>query len=133
MKGNDMRTTLRKSRFLFTSLSALAIFVGMMIGGPLLSRAHAPSMAINIVNNSNREIRHVFLSAPDSNNWGSDQLGSSVISANGGTVTINASCDGPSIKVIAEDNQGCFFYQVVSCSENATWTITNSSTPDCGN
>jgi hypothetical protein len=128
-----MRTTLRKSSLLFTSLSVLAIFVGMMVCGPLLSKAHAPATAITIVNNSSREIRHVYLSAPDQNNWGSDQLGSSVISANGGSAAINVSCDGPSIKVIAEDHEGCFFYQVVTCSENATWTITNSSTPDCGN
>ena len=124
-----MRTTLRKS----TPLLVLGVFVGVMVFGPLLSKAHAPTTAITIVNNSNREIRHVFLSAPDQNNWGPDQLGNSVISANGGSVTINASCDGPSIKVIAEDHQGCFFYQVVSCSENATWTISNSATPDCGN
>lgn len=128
-----MRNTLRKSSPLFTSLVVLAVFVGVMVCGPMLSKAHAPATAITIVNNSGREVRHVFLSAPDSNNWSADHLGSSVISANGGSVTINASCDGPSIKVIAEDNQGCFFYQVVSCSENATWTITNSSTPDCGN
>ena len=124
-----MRITLRKS----SPLLVLGVFMGVMVCGPLLSRAHAPTTAITIVNNSNREIRHVFLSAPDQNNWGSDQLGSSVISANGGSVTINASCDGPSIKVIAEDHQGCFFYQVVTCSENATWTITNSTAPDCGN
>lgn len=124
-----MRIKVRKS----SPLLVLGVFVGVMVCGPLLSRAHAPSMAINIVNNSNREIRHVFLSAPDSNNWGSDQLGGSVISANGGTVTINASCDGPGIKVIAEDHEGCFFYQVVTCSENATWTVTSTATPDCGN
>jgi len=124
-----MRIKLRKS----TPLLVLGVFVGVMAFGPLLSRAYAPTTAITIVNNSNREIRHVYLSPPDQNNWGSDQLGSSVISANGGSVTINASCDGPSIKVIAEDHQGCFFYQVVSCSENATWTISNSASPDCGN
>ena len=124
-----MRIKLRKS----SPLLVLGVFVGLMVCGPLLSKAHAPSTSINIVNNSNREIRHVYLSPPDSNSWGSDQLGSSVISANGGSVTINASCSGPSIKVIAEDHEGCFFYQVVTCSENATWTITASATPDCGN
>lgn len=128
-----MRNTLRKSSPLFTSLVVLAVFVGVMVCGPLLSKAHAPATAITIVNNSGREVRHVFLSAPDSNNWSADQLGTSVISANGGSVTINASCDGPSIKVIAEDQDGCFSYQVVSCSENATWTITNSTARDCGN
>lgn len=127
-----MRITLRKSSPLFTSLLVLGGFVGMMAGGPLLSQAGAPATAITIVNNSSREIRHVYLSAPDSNNWGSDQLGSSVIAANGGSAAINASCDGPSIKVIAEDHEGCFSYQVVTCSENATWTITNDTARDCG-
>lgn len=124
-----MRIKVRKS----SPLLVLGVFVGVMVCGPLLSKAYAPSMAITITNNSSHEIRHVFLSAPDQNNWGPDQLGSSVISANGGSVTINASCDGPSIKVIAEDQDGCFVYQVVSCSESATWTITNSATRDCGN
>ena len=128
-----MRTTLRKSSSLITSLVVLGIFVGMMVCGPLLSQAHVPSNSITIVNNSSREIRHVFLSPPDQNNWGPDQLGSSVVSANGGSVTINASCSGATVKVIAEDQDGCFIYKVVSCSENVTWTITNSDSRDCGN
>jgi hypothetical protein len=129
-----MRIKLRKSSPLFTSLVVLGIFVGMMVCGPLLSSAHAPATAITIVNNSSREIRHVFLSPPDSNNWGPDQLANSVISPNGGSFTLsNVNCGGPSIKVIAEDQEGCFIYQVVTCSENVTWTITNSNSRDCGN
>jgi hypothetical protein len=129
-----MRTTLRKSSTLFTSLVALAICVGIMVCAPLLSTAHVPTTSITIVNNSGREIRHVYLSAPDQNNWGSDQLVNSVISPNGGSFTIgNVSCGGASIKVIAEDQDGCFAYQVVSCSEGATWTITNDTARDCGN
>ena len=129
-----MRTTLRKSNTLFTSLVALAICVGIMVCAPLLSTAHVPTTSITIVNNSGREIRHVYLSAPDQNNWGSDQLVNSVISPNGGSFTIgNVSCGGASIKVIAEDQDGCFAYQVVSCSEGATWTITNDTARDCGN
>ena len=129
-----MRNTLRKSSPLFTSLAVLAIFAGMMAFGPLLSKAYAPTTAITIVNNSSREIRHVYLSAPDNNNWGSDQLNNSVIVANGGSVTLGSvSCNGASIKVIAEDQDGCFSYEVVSCSETASWTITNETTRDCGN
>jgi hypothetical protein len=127
-----MRTTLRKSSRLFTSLAVLGTFIGVMALGPLLSRAHAPTTAITIVNNSSREIRHVYFSAPDQSNWGSDQLGNSVIAPNGGSVAVNASCDGSSIKVIAEDQDGCFIYKVVSCAENVTWTITNNDTRDCG-
>jgi hypothetical protein len=129
-----MRITLRKSSSLFTSVAVLGIFLGMMVYGPSRSRANATATAITIVNNSSREIRHVYLSAPDQNNWGSDQLVNSVIAPNGGSFTIgNVSCGGSSIKVIAEDQDGCFSYQVVSCSENATWTITSGTTRDCGN
>ena len=129
-----MRTTLRKSSTLFTSLVALLICVGIMVCAPLLSAAHVPMSSITIVNNSGREIRHVYLSPPDQNNWGSDQLVNSVIPPNGGSFTLgNVSCGGSSIKVIAEDQDGCFAYQVVSCSEAATWTITNDTTRDCGN
>jgi hypothetical protein len=116
------------------ALAVFGIFVGLMVCGPLLSNAYVPATAITIVNNSNREIRRVYLSPPDSNNWGSDQLAGSVISPNGGSVTIgNVSCGGASIKVIAEDHEGCFFYQVLTCSENVTWTIASNATPDCGN
>lgn len=129
-----MRITLRKSSPLFTSLAVLGVFIGMMVFGPLLSKAYAPATAITIVNNSSREIRHVYLSAPDQNNWGSDQLVNSVISPNGGSFTISdASCGGSSIKVIAEDQEGCFSYQVVACSESVSWTITNDTSRDCGN
>jgi len=129
-----MRITLRKSRPVFTSLVLLGVFAGVLVYGPFQSRAYAPTTAITITNNSNREIRHVFLSAPDQNNWGPDQLGNSVIAANGGSATVsNVSCDGANIKVIAEDSEGCFSYQVVTCSENASWTITNESARDCGN
>lgn len=129
-----MRITLRKSSPLFTSLAVLGMFIGMMAFGTLLSKAHAPTTAITIVNNSNREIRHVYLSAPDQNNWGSDQLVNSVIAPNGGSFTISdASCGGSSVKVIAEDHEGCFMYQVVACSGSVSWTITSDTSRDCGN
>ncbi|MFZ0063083.1 MAG: hypothetical protein WAL47_13715 [Pyrinomonadaceae bacterium] len=117
-----------------TKSSALIVFVGLLgviACASVFSSAHAPSTAITIVNNSSREIRAVYLS-PDQNNWGPDQLGSSVIAAGGGSVTIHADCGGSSVKVIAEDHEGCFFYTVASCTSNSTWTISNASAPDCG-
>ena len=129
-----MRITLRRLSPLSTSLVVLGIFVGMMVCGPMLSRAYAPSTAITIVNNTSREVRHVYLSPPDQNNWGSDQLVNSVISPDGGSFTIsNVSCGGAGIKVIAEDQDGCFMYQVVTCSESVTWTIASNAARDCGN
>ena len=36
------------------------------------------------------------------------------------------------IRVIAEDEDGCFLSIVVNCDDSATWTITNGSARDCG-
>lgn len=113
-------------------LALFALVIGVVGGLPLLSAAHAPSTSVTIVNNTSREIRHVYLSATTDNNWGPDQLNSTVI-ASGGSHALSLSCGGSDIKVIAEDEDGCFYYEVVSCSENSTWTINNNSARDCGN
>ena len=123
------------------AVSGFAVFTAVLLtiaAAPLMSRAAkpetvavSPTTTVTIVNNTNTEIRHVYLSASD-NNWGPDQLNNSVI-AIGGSHALNLSCEGASIKVIAEDEGGCFYYEVVSCSENATWTINNNSARDCGN
>ena len=129
-----MKSRLGKSNPLFTSLVTLGIFVGIMVSAPLLSRAHPSVTSVTIVNNSSREIRHVFLSPTDQNNWGPDQLNNTSIVSGGGSVTLgDVACNGSTIKVIAEDQDGCFIYQTVTCSQATTWTITNDSTRDCGN
>ena len=113
------------------SVLVLVGLVCVLAGASVLSSAHAPAASVTIVNNSSREIRAVYFS-PDQTNWGPDQLGNSVIAAGGGSVTVTTNCSGSNVKVIAEDHEGCFFYTVVSCSTNSTWTITNSTAPDCG-
>lgn len=124
---------MRKSNPLSTCLVMLGALLGVLICAPILSRAHAPSTSVTIVNNSSREIRHVYLSAPEQNNWGSDQLGSSVIAAGGGSLTLSdVACSGSGVKVITEDHEGCFLSRIVACSEATTWTITDDATPDCG-
>lgn len=124
-------------RKLVVSTKALVLFaacVGVLGGSTLLSAAHAPATSVTIVNNSSREIRRVYLSPPDQNNWGPDQLGSSVIAAGGGSVTLSdVACSGAGVRVITEDHEGCFLSRVVACSEATTWTITNEAIPDCGN
>ncbi len=116
------------------SLMVCGLLVGGMVGAPLLSAAHAPSTSVTIVNNSSQSIRHVYLSAVDQDNWGADQLVNSTIPSDGGSFTLaNVSCDSASVKVISEDQDGCFLYKVVACSQATTWTITNNDARDCGN
>ena len=108
---------------------------GILATVPLLSSARTTAtMSITVVNNSSRDIRHVYLSPSNQDNWGPDQLGGAMIAAGGGSYTLNdVACSQNDIKVIAEDQNGCFLYQIVSCGQDATWTITNAATPDCGN
>jgi hypothetical protein len=125
-----MRTHLTRSKRLTI---VMMMILGMFASLPLLLHAHAAAMSITIANNSSREIRHVYLSAANGDNWGADQLNGS-IPPGGGSVTLgNVSCSGAGVKVIAEDQNGCFLYQVVACNNDANWTITNDAVPDCGN
>ena len=124
-----MRTHLAKSKRLAIVMLVFAVFACL----PLLLKAHAAGTSITIANNSSREIRHVYLSAANGDNWGPDQL-TGAIPAGGGSFTLgNLSCSGSGVKVIAEDQNGCFLYQVVTCDASVTWTITNDTVPDCGN
>ena len=124
-----MRTHLAKSKRLAMVMLVLGVFASL----PLLLNAHAAGTSITIANNSSREIRHVYLAAANGDNWGADQL-NGAIAAGGGSLTLdNVSCSGAGVKVIAEDQNGCFLYYVVACNDTATWTITNDAVPDCGN
>jgi hypothetical protein len=86
------------------------------------------------VNNSTREIRNVYLSHVDVDDWGSNQLSEGATIAPGQSVSLaNLACDQQQVKVIAEDGDGCFLSLVAACGNNATWTITNDTARDCGN
>ena len=115
-------------------IGGLAIFMlalGAIAAMPLLSSAARSSTPITIVNNSSRDIRHVYFSPTNQDNWGPDQLNNSVIGA-GATASVDSSCTGADVKVIAEDQDGCFLYKVVTCGQSTTWTITNDASRDCG-
>lgn len=128
-----MKYTFVKSNSAVRRASLLVAALGLLGLVPWLSAACAPgTINITIVNNSTREIRHVYLAAGDPNNWGPDQLHGSRISPGASHTLTDVSCNGASIRVIAEDENGCFLYNTVSCGDNAMWTITKDSTPDCG-
>lgn len=122
-------TRLKKYRVMFFFL----LLVGLAGAAPLFSSACRPATSVVIANNATSlEFRHLYLASSD-NNWGQDQLHGSVISA-GSTYTLNnIACEGATIKVIAEDQAGCFLYQTIACGESSNWTVTNEATPDCGN
>lgn len=126
MKNSDAQ---RNPRGLIIICGALFIFAAL----PLLSSARSsPATSVSIVNNSNRVIRNVYLSHVDSDDWSANQLGNTTIGPGQSFSLNNVACDQQQVKVIAEDQDGCFASTVVTCGDSSTWTITNDTARDCG-
>jgi hypothetical protein len=114
------------------SLIIICVTLATFASLPLLSRARTTSTSVNIVNNSSREVRNVYLSHVDADDWSADVLGDGTILAGQSSSLNNLACDQGQVKVIAEDQDGCFLSTVVSCGDSASWTITNDTARDCG-
>lgn len=126
MKNSD---GMRHARSLIITCVVILVVASM----PMLSRARTNTASVRVVNNSNRVIRNLYLSHVDLDDWGADQLADDASISSGQSFTIaNAACDQAQVKVIAEDQEGCFLTAVVDCGD-ATWTITNQTAADCGN
>lgn len=124
MKNSRSKRNFYRLAILSFSLFALAA----------LSSARTPTTtSVNIVNNSNKEIRNVYLSHVNADDWTDNQLSNGTTIAPGQSYNLgNVACDQQQVKVIGEDQDGCFLSTVVSCGDGATWTITNDSARDCG-
>ena len=96
------------------------------------SLASAPTLTITVNNNSSREIRHLYLSPANNDNWGPDQLNNSSINP-GGSRQLNASWEQSTVKLVAEDQDGCFSSTTVAASGTPEWTIDNNTSRNCGN
>ena len=98
-----------------------------------LSTARTPATSVNIVNNSSRTIVNVYLSHVNVDDWGNNQLGNATIAPGQSFSLGNVACDQQQVKVIGEDQDGCFVSTVVTCGNSSNWTITNDTARDCGN
>lgn len=129
-----MRKSLQSENLGTRLLAILLLAIAVLSSAPLL-RGATPTITttVTVVNNSSREIRHIYFSPTNQDDWGPDQLNSSVIGQGGSYTLNNVSCAGADIKMIAEDQDGCFITRIVTCSENTNWTITNDTARDCGN
>lgn len=111
----------------------LMLVAGLCMLAALVPRstATAPSFTISVANNSGWEIRHLYLSPADNDNWGSDQLNGTAIGS-GATRNLQVSWDQSTVKIVAEDQDGCFMSTTVEASGSPVWTITSETSRDCG-
>ena len=125
----NLRDALLNSKIYFRFLMLVAV-LGTLAALTPLSTATAPPLTISVVNNSQWEIRHLYLSPADNDNWGDDQLQSSISS--GGSRSLNVSWDQSSLKLVAEDQDGCFMNTTVEATGNPVWTIASDAARNCG-
>jgi hypothetical protein len=113
-------------------LSTLVI-IAALIGTTALTIARAKSaVSITVTNSAQRAIVHLYLApSTEPNNWSADQLNGSTIPSGGSHELSNVSCNG-TIRVIAEDDRGCFVYNTVSCDANQNVEISDNTPRDCG-
>ncbi|HVQ40191.1 MAG TPA: hypothetical protein VMS31_21805 [Pyrinomonadaceae bacterium] len=97
----------------------------------LLHAAPAQTVRLTVVNNSSTEIRYLYLSPADNDNWGADQLGDSLIGA-GDTRTLDITWDQAAIKLVGEDRDGCFLTATMNATSSIEWTITPTTPLNCG-
>ena len=122
MKNSRINRNLWRLATLSIALFALTV----------LSSARTATTSVNIVNNSNKEIRNVYLSHVNVDDWGGNQLGDATILPGQSFNLSNVGCDQQQVKVVAEDQDGCFLSTVINCGDNSAWTITDLTARDCG-
>ncbi|MDX6574874.1 MAG: hypothetical protein QOE96_827 [Blastocatellia bacterium] len=113
-------------------LNRLLVVCVAILAVAALVAARPLSGSVTIVNNSNREIRNVYFSHVNADDWGADQLAESHIAAGQSHTISNVTWDQQQLKVIGEDQDGCFLSTVVASGTDSTWTITNDTVADCG-
>jgi len=99
------------------------------------SDAHAATKGkkatVKIVNKSDWEIHHFYLSSTDDDDWGPDQLGDDVISTGESFSLKQIPCDSYDVKLIDEDGDECEVEDVDICGGAESWTITNKILLGC--
>jgi hypothetical protein len=120
------------TRNIISYTAILAVVFCAIIAAPMLSRARADGNTINVTNNTSRDLTHVYLAAPERDNWSADQLNDTVLSPGQSFMLTDVACYESGIKVIAEDADGCFVSTSMACAANGSWTITDNAVLDCG-
>ncbi|MBI2214614.1 MAG: hypothetical protein HYU52_13290 [Acidobacteria bacterium] len=87
--------------------------------------------SVKILNKSEWDIHHFYLSPADSNEWGPDQLGEVVLESGSSFTLTDIECDLWDIKVVDEDGDECEIRGVALCDEDAVWRITDDELLAC--
>ena len=122
---------MKKSLVPRIALVAAVLFAMTALALPLPSKASAQKAEFMIVNKSDWDIYHLYLSRTDKESWGPDQLGDNVIRHSESYTLKNIPCGEYDIKVVDEDGDECIIEDVVMCKDHTHWDITNKELARC--
>jgi len=107
----------------------LAVLSAICVLAPL-SRATTPSITVNVVNDSQKVVSHLYLASAGSDNWTGDQLSGAINT--GVSQNVSVTWGESTVQLIAEDEDGCFLTTTIDNSGSPSWTITSSTARNCG-
>lgn len=87
---------------------------------------------ITLRNDSNYDIHHFYLSPTSAREWGPDQLGTNVMTKNGGTYTLTGvPCGNYDVRLVDQDGDECIITNAAICNESSTYLIGNDDLLSC--
>ena len=113
----------------YVALMFLAVLSAICVLAPL-SRATTPSITVNVVNDSQKVVSHLYLASAGSDNWTGDQLSGAINT--GVSQNVSVTWGESTVQLIAEDEDGCFLTTTIDNSGSPSWTITSSTARNCG-
>ena len=93
--------------------------------------AFAGSSSLKLVNKSDWEIHHIYVSSAADGEWGPDQLEDETLSSGGSLTLTGIGCDLYDIKVVDEEGTECIIAAADLCENNSYWLITNDDLESC--
>lgn len=112
------------------TLGVLAILAMATAGGNVQAVAKKKA-TVTIINSSDWDIFHFFLSSADDDDWGPDQLGKQVVGKGESFKLTDIPCDSYDVRLIDEDDDECIVEEVDICGGNDRWEITSKDLLKC--
>lgn len=88
---------------------------------------------ISVVNESVWEIKAIYISQTDKNEWQENLLKDETLSAGGGAIIAKAICGIYDVKVVDMDDHACIIKKTNFCDNKNSITITDNSIANCLN
>lgn len=108
------------------ALAVMAVLFLTLVGCGGSDESANESTGIKVVNNAPASIYHLYVSPTSTSNWGPDQLGTSTVPANGGSVAFTANPGRYDLKLImSTGNQYTLYNFEVTAGQ--TITVINPS------